>query len=198
MPHTETPDPSDGALGLGGPLIDALGQMPVPIWLADRLAHIRWMSAAATSLLGSQTGSHFSRFIAPESVSDVREMFARTVVGGLDSTVQLVTLSTSLGAVPVELASVPVRDGGEVIGVIALVRGDAPESTARRRPRPRLTPRQHQVLELLAHGRSTAEMAELLQISEDTVRNHIRYLLAELRVRTRLEAVIVAFRNEWL
>jgi len=54
------------------------------------------------------------------------------------------------------------------------------------------------VLELLAHGRSTAEIAQALQISEQTVRNHIRHLLAELNVRTRLEAVVTAFRNGWL
>jgi len=30
------------------------------------------------------------------------------------------------------------------------------------------------------------------------VRNHIRFLLAELRVRSRLEAVVVALRNNWL
>jgi DNA-binding NarL/FixJ family response regulator len=63
---------------------------------------------------------------------------------------------------------------------------------------PRLTPRQHQVLELLADGAATATIAGRLGISEDTARNHIRLLLQELRVHTRLEAVVAAFRNGWL
>src|SRR5690348_3738152 len=54
------PDPFDGALGLDGPLLEALAGMPVPMWLVDRRGHIRWMSVAAASLLGSKIGSHFS------------------------------------------------------------------------------------------------------------------------------------------
>jgi two-component system response regulator DesR len=61
-----------------------------------------------------------------------------------------------------------------------------------------LTPRQHQVLELLAAGASTRRIAAELQIAEETARNHIRLLLAELRVHTRLEAVVAAFRNGWI
>ena len=86
-----------------------------------------------------------------------------------------------------------------MIGVITFISASEEGGEARRRRRkPRLTPRQHQVLELLAHGRSTGEIAQALQISENTVRNHIRHLLSELGVRTRLEAVVVAFRNGWL
>jgi DNA-binding NarL/FixJ family response regulator len=103
------------------------------------------------------------------------------------------------GPIAAEVASVPIRDEGGVIGVIALVRSEEPaDDGVRSCPEPRLTPRQHQVLRLLADGYSTTEMASALQISEQTVRNHIRFLLAELRVRSRLEAVVVALRNNWL
>jgi DNA-binding NarL/FixJ family response regulator len=54
------------------------------------------------------------------------------------------------------------------------------------------------VLELLAQGHSTARIAAELQIADETARNHVRLLLAELGVHTRLEAVVVAFRNGWL
>jgi DNA-binding NarL/FixJ family response regulator len=61
-----------------------------------------------------------------------------------------------------------------------------------------LTPRQYEVLGLLAHGESTSGIATRLGIAEETTRNHIRLLLQELDVHTRLEAVVVAFRNGWL
>ena len=197
MPPDNPLDPSDRPLGLGGPLLDALGAMPVPMWLADRLGLIRWLNVAAVSLVGSRLDTHFSGLIAPEYVADAREMFARKLDGRIDSAVQRITLLTAAGPAAVELTSVPIRDEVHAIGVMALVR-EAPVVDGRRRPKPRLSPRQHQVLELLAQGRSTPEIARQLEISEETVRNHIRYLLAELRVRTRLEAVVVAFRNGWL
>jgi DNA-binding CsgD family transcriptional regulator len=77
---------------------------------------------------------------------------------------------------------------------VAETGADAPA----RQPKPRLTPRQHQILDLLTEGRSTAQIARALQITEETTRNHVRRLRGELGVHTRLEAVVVAFRNDWL
>jgi DNA-binding CsgD family transcriptional regulator len=198
MPHDRDRIRSDHALGLDGPLIGAFEEMPVPMWVADRLGYVRWLNRAAVTLLGTTVGSHFSRYFAAEDVADARELFAQRAEGRRDSGSRRATLRTVLGPVTVELASVAIRDGEEVVGVIALIREELPASSARRRPKPRLTPRQQEVLELLADGRSTADIAQVLAISEDTVRNHIRYLFAELRVRTRLEAVVTAFRNDWL
>jgi DNA-binding CsgD family transcriptional regulator len=157
------------------------------------------MNVAATALLGARRGSHFSRFIASESVAEARERFARKVHGQADSSIQQLKLNAAAGPVAAEVTSVPIPDGEGVIGVITLIRAEQQtEDRVRREPKPRLTPRQHQVLQLLAQGRSTTDIAKELQISEQTVRNHVRFLLAELRVRSRLEAVVVAFRNEWL
>jgi DNA-binding CsgD family transcriptional regulator len=191
-------DPFAAVLDLDGPLIAALRDLPVPMWLADRLGHVRWLNDAAASLLGEAVGAHFSRYIGRDGVSDAREMFARKVQGRLDSAIQRTTLTTTAGDLDVELTSVPIRRSGEVVAVITVVRTEALASGARRRPRPRLTPRQQQMLELLAQGRSTTEIAQQLQISQATVRNHVRSLLTELRVRTRIEAVVIAFRNDWL
>jgi DNA-binding NarL/FixJ family response regulator len=174
-----------------------IAKRPLSTLRCDAASICSW-PCAATALLASKAGSHFSDYVAPDSVAEAREVFARKVQGSHDSAVQRTTLITSVGLATVELASVPIRDGAEVVGVLALVRDERHVSSGRRRPKPRLTPRQQEVLELLADGRSTAEMAQRLGLSEETVRNHVRYLLAELRVRTRLEAVVTAFRNEWL
>lgn len=58
-----------------------------------------------------------------------------------------------------------------------------------------LSRRELEVLQLLSEGRSTAEVAEELILSVNTVRNHITHLMAKLGVRSRLEAVNVAVRK---
>jgi DNA-binding transcriptional LysR family regulator/DNA-binding CsgD family transcriptional regulator len=57
-----------------------------------------------------------------------------------------------------------------------------------------LTPRQFDVVSLLAEGKTTREIADELNLSETTVRNHIAGLMAALGVHTRLQAVIAAKR----
>ena len=61
-------------------------------------------------------------------------------------------------------------------------------------PQPRLTPRQHEILGLIAAGLSTSEIATQLTISPETVRNHIRSLFSELNVHTRIEATAAGQR----
>jgi DNA-binding NarL/FixJ family response regulator len=59
-----------------------------------------------------------------------------------------------------------------------------------RSQRPLLTPREIQILTLLAAGESTASMANGLTVSPHTVRNHVKSVLAKLGAHTRLEAVV--------
>ena len=59
-----------------------------------------------------------------------------------------------------------------------------------------LTPREFQVLELLARGADTSAIAAELMISEATVRNHIQRILRKLGVHSRLEAVAYAREHD--
>jgi DNA-binding response OmpR family regulator len=59
---------------------------------------------------------------------------------------------------------------------------------------PRLTGREHQVLELLAEGLTAAEVAVDLTISRRTVGTHIEHIYEKLGARTRAHAVGLAFR----
>lgn len=59
----------------------------------------------------------------------------------------------------------------------------------------RLTGRQQEVLEMLAAGKSNAEIAELLGCSTKTVRNHCNEIYAKLGVGDRNAAVEAARRH---
>jgi NarL family two-component system response regulator LiaR len=60
--------------------------------------------------------------------------------------------------------------------------------------RSRLTPREWDVIELLAERQSTKQIAESLQLSTETVRSHIKHILRKLDARSREEAVAAAQR----
>lgn len=55
-----------------------------------------------------------------------------------------------------------------------------------------LTPREHEILQLIAAGASNQEIAQTLYISEKTVKNHITSILSRLNVRDRTQAAILA------
>ncbi|MBM3469219.1 MAG: response regulator transcription factor [Armatimonadetes bacterium] len=63
------------------------------------------------------------------------------------------------------------------------------------RPGPALTPRERQVLELVAKGDANKEIARHLQISENTVKNHLRNILEKLHLQNRVQAVMYALRE---
>jgi DNA-binding CsgD family transcriptional regulator len=63
----------------------------------------------------------------------------------------------------------------------------------RRHPVPRLTPRQNDLLRLLAAGHTNTQIARRLGISEGTVRTHLENIYERLNVSSRTAAVIRAF-----
>ncbi|MGD0714838.1 MAG: LuxR C-terminal-related transcriptional regulator [Gaiellaceae bacterium] len=92
-----------------------------------------------------------------------------------------------VGAAHVAISTILVGDGAGamVLHPIAARNGAQPSDASV----PRLTPRQQEVLVLLADGVRVREVSRRLGLAEATVRNHVRALLLELNAHSQLEAV---------
>lgn len=170
---------------------EALGRVRVPAYVIDRFGIIRWLNPAAERIVGDVRGKQLTSVLAPEERRRGQEIFMRNLTGGPSGSENRgVVIDSNGDRVEVELSAVPLRQGGRLFGVFGLVTDVADDPPAA--PHPDLTPRQIEILHLLEHGRSTAQIAAELHLSIETVRNHIRHLMHALGVHSRLEAVAVA------
>jgi DNA-binding CsgD family transcriptional regulator/pimeloyl-ACP methyl ester carboxylesterase len=103
------------------------------------------------------------------------------------SRIQRATLATF------ELVNFPLDGAAEVSSAINSFL-PAADAVAERRTLPRLSPRELQVLELLALGRSNPEIAQALVIAPATASRHVHNLLNKLQVANRTEAAVLAAR----
>ena len=174
-------------------LDEVLEHVNVPSYIIDSTGIVRWLNRAARSVVGDVRGRQFTSVVTPEDTLRAREIFARKVVGAAPVTdAGVVLIGADGGLVAVEVSSVPLLDGDRVVGVFGQVSDLIEEPHVHAELN--LTPRQAQVLELLERGRSTSQIAAELQVSIDTVRNHVRHLLRAVGAHSRLEAVAIASR----
>jgi DNA-binding CsgD family transcriptional regulator len=173
----------------------ALDEIAVPAYLVDRDRRIRGLNRAALAISGDVRGKFVESLVAPADRAGTQARTAKLLLDGVppgDVTVSL--LGPAGRPIRVEASSVALRDSAHtIVGIFGLLRPTlgAPHDQAAFA----LTPRQHEVLRALRAGQSTAQMAELMGIAPETVRNHVRRLLAALGVHSRLEAVALAQRE---
>jgi DNA-binding NarL/FixJ family response regulator len=98
------------------------------------------------------------------------------------------------------LEAVRVVGAGDALLAPAPTRRLIAQFAGRARPRPvpelgRLTPREHEVLLLVARGLANAEIAAHLHLAEQTVKTHVSAVLAKLGLRDRVQAVVLAYES---
>jgi PAS domain S-box-containing protein len=178
-------------------LVDSL---VVPASLHDVEGRFVHTNAAAERASGRSNaellGSHFTDSLPPGAREAVTAQFRRAVEQGEPTDFETVFIDASGQLRGVRAQHLPLRSGDAIVGVLILAfeadgLGQRPE---RNEPQPQLTPRQREILELIASGLSTSEIAKKLTLSTETVRNHVRSVFRELGVHSRLEAIAAARR----
>jgi DNA-binding NarL/FixJ family response regulator len=79
--------------------------------------------------------------------------------------------------------------------VIERMAGQAPADPSAAARLDELTPREREVLELMARGLSNGEIAAEFVIEQSTVKTHVKRILMKLRLRDRVQAVIFAYES---
>lgn len=193
---TTTSASESGDLRGFGDIVQAVSQLSLPVFALERDGTVRWLNNSAQRIIGDSIGQHFSKLVAPESLPVVEREFAKKIVGSTTSSEYQANLLGPNGArLPVEISSVALIGKGHIVGVFGTAHlEDEPRRSSPPTDNP-LTPRQAEVLQLLAHGCSTAQIAERLGVAHETARNHIRATLRRLGAHTRLEAVVAGQRE---
>ncbi len=171
-------------------LAPSIAKLTVPAYILDRNGIVRWLNQAAVEHFGDLRGMRISQIVEPAYAELARQEFTSKILGTTETTDATVAVRTVDGrSVRIDVSSTQLLDQGTVVGVFGLA--DPAELPARVQTESvHLTPRQLDVLHHLATGLSTEKIAGVLGIAPETVRNHIRGILASLDVHTRLEAVI--------
>jgi PAS domain S-box-containing protein len=178
-------------------LVDSL-VVPVSLHGLDgRFVHINAAAERASGKLDAELrGREITHLLPPEVHATVRAQFRRAVESGEPTDFETAFVDASGHLRGVRVHQLPLRDGDTIVGVLTLafeVRRP-PSEIIGLKPDPQLTLRQRQVLELIASGLSTAEVAKELTLSTETVRNHLRNASKELRAHSRVEAIATAQR----
>ena len=171
-------------------LVATLTHVDVPSFIASRKGRITWLNDAARAIVGDVVGGPVAAPIVPEHRDLAREQLARKLDGVAVTNYEVDIVARDGQLLRAAVSSVPIEGGDEEHAFLALVVY---------RPHPdlevRLTPRQMQVLHLLADGHSTAQIATQLHLTKETVRNYVRLVLRALDAHSRLEAVAIARRR---
>ena len=178
---------------LSADALSVLESVWIPAYIVDCQRRVRWQNLAAIELVGDVRGRLDSSIgLSPGDLALARDAFEKKLNGAAHAELE-VSVSRSDGTrVRVALSTVPLKDRhGSMIGSFGLVQVLG-EIEARNERAPTLSPRERETLTLLAAGCSTAQMAERMSISKETVRNHVKGLLRRLDASSRVEAVAKA------
>jgi DNA-binding CsgD family transcriptional regulator len=173
---------------------------PANIWSLSELAFWLWRANALAEQpvqLAPPYGLHMAgnwpaAALAWEQLGCPYEQAGALADGDAAAQLQALAIYEELGATP---AATALRQKLHQAGVAGIPRG--PRPATQQNPHG-LTPRQMEVLLLLAKGLSNTDIADHLTISPHTVEHHVTAVLAKLNVNSRQEAAAVAWEHDLL
>jgi PAS domain S-box-containing protein len=172
-----------------------------PVFLLDEQRHIVEVNDAALSLFGrdraSLIGTSIEGIIEPEGRPAAASEWQEFLKSGEYSGKR--TLVKADGSeVPIEFAARFERIAGRRLATYVAMVEREPSSDASMEGVGELplTSREREVITLIALGDETAQIAEKLHISPDTVRTHVRNAMSKLGARTRAQLVALVLCNE--
>jgi two-component system nitrate/nitrite response regulator NarL len=122
--------------------------------------------------------------------------FARAVEAGASGVLHKSTpIKDIVEAVRKLRAGEALLSPAEVVEMLRLVGRERQEEHAARQAVERLTPREKEVLQALAEGLESREIAEKLNVTVETERTHMVNILHKLGVHSRLQALVFAARH---
>jgi DNA-binding CsgD family transcriptional regulator len=176
-----------------GTFTSILQRIHIPCWILDDTGVFLWVNDAFVATSGDLRGAHYSALIAPESLETATRHFERMDEADSEAEIELDLMRLDGTRVRSEVSSFLLEGIGLCCGAFGVA--GFPPRPRRTPPLTDLTPRQLDVLLLLAGGASTAQIAKELYLSETTVRNHISHVLQVMGVHSRLAAVAKARRE---
>ncbi len=135
-----------------------------------------------------------SRILVISSLEDEDKILAAIQAGALGYYPKTAARAHLLEAIRTVADGLPYLPNGIALKLFAGLRKQKPAGQTSS-PEITLTARQHEILSLLAEGRSDEEIAATLHIETATVRSHIHHLLQRLGLESRTQAVAFAARQ---
>lgn len=173
--------------------METLQHVKVPSFIADRDGTITWLNDAAKDIFGDLVGRPAVSVVAPGYVPLMQQQLERKLRGARSTDYEVDVITADGRRRRAEISSVPIAGGDSCHAVFGVALIGPPRDPSL--PAVSLTPRQHEILHLLAGGASTEQIAATLHLSRETVRNHIRNILRALGAHSRLQAVAAAHRR---
>jgi DNA-binding CsgD family transcriptional regulator len=170
-------------------MLEAVG---VAAYVTDEHRRVRWQNAASLELVGDLRGRLDASLLGPEDLAKARAAFEQKQNGASHTELEVLVAGRDGRRLRVAVSSVPLRNAdGAMIGSFGLAQV-LEELEPSSPSAPLLSRRERETLTLLAAGHSTAQMAQQMGISKETVRNHVKGLLRSLGASSRVEAIAKA------
>ncbi|MGH8065989.1 MAG: LuxR C-terminal-related transcriptional regulator [Candidatus Entotheonellia bacterium] len=177
-----------------------LTQLPFGLMVLDLKGTVLTSNPAAQMILKNHFGwrgseAHGSRSLPREILAGIEylcEASRRRVGRSVRSSLTLASSDLYLHLWLLSLKEEPKLRGAKHLYVVVVLKNGELSLTAPWQSQARLTPREAEVLQWLAQGKTRKEISVILEVGEATVRTHLEHLYAKLGVANRVEAASVA------